>query len=131
MTVIVGMATGTAIMIAATGAKEILMRTSLKLAAIGALAGLGLAGCVAYPDGPDTYAYVPAPAPYYAPYYSGSFLYYDGPGYYGPRRYYGGPGYHGGYRGPYRGGPRNFGGGHYGGGAHYHGGGPTYSHGHH
>jgi hypothetical protein len=125
--------TDTAITTVATGAKEILMRTSLKLAAIGALAGLGLAGCVAYPaDGPGPYGYAQAPAPYYAPYYSGSFIYYDGPRYYGPRRYYGRPGY---YRGPYarpHGGPHNFGGGprHYGGGSHYHGG-PAYNHGRH
>lgn len=83
------------------------MPRSRKLLALAALASLGLAGCVAYPAGPD-YAYGPG---YYAPgyypgyaygpgYYNGAVIYYDG-----GRRYYGPPG-----RG--RGGPRDFHGGH-------------------
>ncbi len=88
------------------------MRRYLKLASWAALAGLGmgLAGCVAYPVGPDEYAYE-----YYGPYYygpgyyapgyvSGSFYYYDAPHrYWRPRPYY---------RGPWHGEPHNFGDGH-------------------
>lgn len=98
------------------------MRTSFRLAGIGALIGLGLAGCVAYPTGPDTYAY--APAPYYGPYYTGSLYYYDGPRYHGPRRYYG-PRYYGGAPRYYGGGPR-----HYGAPPRHYGGSHYYPHGH-
>jgi hypothetical protein len=90
------------------------MQRRIKLIGLGIAAAIGLAGCAAYPVGPDTYAYAPAPyyaAPYYtAPYATGSIYYYDGPRYYGPRRYYGSR-YHG---------PR-----------HYYGGGRHYSHGRH
>ena len=80
------------------------MRASFRFAILGMLAGLGLAGCVAYPTGPDTYTYAPAPAPYYAP--TASFFYYDGPRYYSGRRYYAPGRYH---RPQYFNGPRHYG----------------------
>ena len=97
------------------------MRGSLKFACLAMLVGLGggLSGCVAYPDGPDTYTYAPAygyygyPGPdyYYAPgYVSGAFYYYNA-----PHRYWRGRPY---YRGPWHGGPHDFSG-HRGHGGHY------------
>ncbi|MEN6544205.1 hypothetical protein [Parvibaculum sp.] len=91
------------------------MRRNLKLAGLAALAGLGLglAGCVAYPVGPDEYVYRPAYGyAYYGPYYygpgyyapgyvSGSYFYYDAPHRYWRSRPY--------YRGPWHGGPHDFG----------------------
>lgn len=98
------------------------MRASSRFAVLGMLAGLGLAGCVAYPTGPDTYTYAPAPAPY--PYYAptASFFYYDGPRYYSGRRYYAPGRYH---RPQYFNGPR-----HYGPGPRHYGQGPRHYDGH-
>lgn len=96
------------------------MRTSFRLAMLGMLSGLGLAGCVAYPVGPDTYGYAPAPVPYYAP--TASFTYYDGPRYYSGRRYYAPGRYH---RPQYFNGNR-----HYGHGPRHYGQGPRHYDGH-
>lgn len=107
------------------------MRRGLKLAGLAAVIGLaaGVSGCVAYPDGPDTYTYAPAYG-YYGGYYDPDYYYY-GPGYVsGSFFYYNSPGRYwrgGHYRGPWHGGPHDFG--HGGGGYHGHGGGGS-GHGH-